>query len=340
MTITKTQIGLFLALLAGNAIVLYSDLTGAWLPMPLAAAIALTFILPGWAWLPVFGWLQTDRGVERAVLVVGLSSLLSALALLLALLLPGPFTETPTLIALDLTILAGLLFQSIAQSESQRLNLQSKIVNPKSKIEWPSRTVLLILLAILAVAAVTRLTRLGYAEFHEDELENMRLIVRAYKGEEYAPFLDSKGPIHWLLPAALWYLNGWLNEAIARIPTALTSLLLVPMMYVLGRRMSGGRDHVGLLAAGFVAANGFYVALARHVENRSLIVFWGALAVWFGYRYYKEKLDYLLLFTALTLAIGLIAHPTVLLYLPVFAYLLWARWRDDGGGWPRNWVIS
>ena len=67
---------------------------------------------------------------------------------------------------------------------------------------------MLILLAILTIAAATRFTRLGYAEFHEDALENMRLIVRAYKGEEYAPFLDSKGPIHWLVPASWWYLNG------------------------------------------------------------------------------------------------------------------------------------
>ena len=52
------------------------------------------------------------------------------------------------------------------------------------------------------VAAIVRFTRIGYAEFHEDELENMRLIVRAYKGEEFVPFIDSKGPIHWLLPAA------------------------------------------------------------------------------------------------------------------------------------------
>ncbi len=194
-----------------------------------------------------------------------------------------------------------------------------------------------ILLAILAVAAVTRLTRLGYAEFHEDALENMRLIVRAYKGEEYAPFLDSKGPIHWLLPAGLWYLNGWLNEGIARSPFAITSLLLVPMVYILGRRMSGGRDSIALLAAGFVAVNGFFVAYARHIENQSLIVFWGALAMWFAYRYYEEGLNHFLLWLALTLAIGLIAHPDVLLYLPVFAYIIGLKMWANGSAWRRQW---
>ncbi len=317
-----------MALLLSNAIILFSNPDWIWLRMP--AALALTFVLPGWAWLPTLKWMQTRQAIERIVLIVGFSSLLSALTLFITVLLPGPFTETPLLISLTLTALTGLISQSIHTH-------QSKIQNLKSKIEWPSRTTLLILLAILAVAASTRLFRLGYAEFHEDALENMRLIVRAYKGEEYAPFLDSKGPIHWLLPAALWYLNGWLTEGIARAPFAITSLLLIPTIYALGRRMSG-RDSVGLLAAGFVSVNGFFVAYARHVENQSLIVFWGALAMWFAYRYYKENINSFLLWVALTLAVGLIAHPDVLLYLPVFAYIIWIKMQRNGSTRQQQWL--
>ncbi|HXV97429.1 MAG TPA: glycosyltransferase family 39 protein, partial [Anaerolineae bacterium] len=334
-------------MLLSNALILYSSLEWVWLRFP--AALALTFVLPGWAWLSALDWMDTNDAVERIVLVVGCSSVLSALALLIALLLPGPFTETPNLIALNLATLTGLLWGMAAKrgewqmadgrwriSNTQRARcLQSPISSLKSKI-------LLILLVIVAVAAFTRLTRLGYAEFHEDELENMRLIVRAYKGEEYAPFLDSKGPIHWLLPAALWYLNGWVNEGIARTPFVITAVLLVPLMYSLGKRMSGGQDQIGLLAAGFVAINGFFVALARHVENRALIVFWGALALWFAYRYYKDGKDQFLLYAALTLAIGLIAHPNVLLYLPVFIYLIWQKIRTEGSigrqQWP--WLLT
>lgn len=326
MRFSKTQIGLFVALLLGNAILLYGNLDWLWLRLP--AAVALTFVLPGWAWLPLFGWLQPADAIERVVLVVGMSSLLSALALLITVLLPGPFTETPVLVALNLVILAGLASQSFVIPRASR-----SFVTPKWI--WPSRKVLLILLAILAVAAFTRLTRLSYGEFHEDELENMRLIVRAYKGEAYAPFLDSKGPIHWLLPAALWYLNGWLTEGIARAPFAITSLALIPTAYVLGRRMFG-RNSVGLLAAGFVAVNGFFVAYARFVENQSLIVFWGALAMWLGYRYVNESAPQFLGWIALALAVGLVAHPDVLLYLPVFGFILWLKrelWRQQWRWW-------
>ncbi|MBI1879252.1 MAG: hypothetical protein HYR94_13710, partial [Chloroflexi bacterium] len=54
----RTQIALFLALLLGNAVVLYSDLDWIWLRLP--AALALTFVLPGWAWLSALNWMQTD----------------------------------------------------------------------------------------------------------------------------------------------------------------------------------------------------------------------------------------------------------------------------------------
>ncbi|MDM8521640.1 glycosyltransferase family 39 protein [Anaerolineales bacterium HSG6] len=298
---------IIVALLCSNATILFAP--PSWYALRFPVAIGLVFILPGLAWLPALNWMHTRHAIERLCLIVGFSSVLSALMLFIALWITVPFTETPVIVGLNLLIgggiVAGLINKSTAWS-----------------VEWPSRTTLLILAAIFAVALFTRTTRLGYAEFHEDELENMRLIVRAYKGEAYAAFLDSKGPIHWLLPASLWYLNGWLNETIARTPFVITSLLLIPMIYTLGRRMSYNQDSVGLIAAGFVALNGFFVAYARHVENQSLIVFWGALAVWFAYRYYQDGRNSFLYYTAITLAVGLIAHPDVLLYLPVFVYML------------------
>ena len=257
--------------------------------------------------------MDTTEVIERLCLLLGVSSLLSAFALFIALRLAVPFTEPAVMVALNLTIALGVLGQ-----------LWRPAPPAMHPLIWPSKTTLLILCVIFAIALLTRATRLGYAEFHEDELENMRLIVRAYKGEAYAAFLDSKGPIHWLLPAALWYLNGWVNETIARLPVLLTALLLIPMMYALGRRMSGGNDSVGLIAATFVTLNGFFVAYARHVENQSLIVFWGALTMWWAYRYYQNPTAHhpFLFYIAFALAIGLIAHPDVLLYLPVFGYML------------------
>jgi len=311
-----------MALLGSDAIILFSPPEWGWLRIP--TAITLVFILPGLAWLPALNWMHSDQALERLTLIGGVSSVLSALTLFITLWVVVPFTETPVLIGLNLLIVVGVLVHvATCKLGIKNCNLQSLIYD----LIWPNRKVLLILIAIIAVAALTRTTRLGYAEFHEDALENMRLIVRAYKGESYAAFLDSKGPIHWLLPASLWFLNGWLNETIARVPFTITSLLLVPLVYLLGWRLSQGNQTIGLIAAGIVALNGFFVAYARHVENQSLIVFWGALAMWFGYRTYRENIPTFPLYIALCLAIGLIAHPDVLLYLPVFGYML-VMWVD------------
>ncbi len=329
MVLTKSHLGLLLALFISNALVLFGQ-APLWDGPRFGAAVALLFILPGWAWLPLLDWMQTRRGIERLLLVVGVASILSALALLITVFIPGPFSEGPVLIALNLLTLSGL----IAQLIRHRLTTpRASPAGPFLTIEWPSRTLLLILLSIITIAAVTRLTRIGYAEFHEDELENMRLILRAYKGEEYAPFLDSKGPIHWLLPAALWYLNGWINEGIARAPFAITSLLLIPLMYALGRRLSHGSEAVGLAAAAFVALNGFFVALARHVEIRAVLIFWGALATWCAYRYYKENLNSCLLYGTIIYAVGLIAHPLMILYAPVLGYALLLKLWQQPGTW-------
>jgi uncharacterized membrane protein len=145
MPFSRTQVGLLLALLLGNAIILYSNLEWVWLRFP--AALALTFVLPGWAWLLALGWMQTDEAIERIVLVIGCSSVLSALVLLIALLLPGPFTETPNLVALNLATLTGLLYPSISRliwrmangewrmaNKSLISNLQSPISNLQSLI--------------------------------------------------------------------------------------------------------------------------------------------------------------------------------------------------------------
>jgi 4-amino-4-deoxy-L-arabinose transferase-like glycosyltransferase len=329
MKITPTQITItvFVALLLSNAIIFFAPPAWGWLRIPNAVAFVLA--LPGLAWLPVLRWLHTRQAIERLTLVFGVSSLLAALLLYGVVLLPGPFTETPVLLALNGLIVAGLVAQLFWRDEAG------------GPLEWPSRRVLFILLAILAVAAFNRFYWLGYAEYHEDELENMRLIISAYKGEEYAPFLDSKGPIHWLLPAALWYLNGWGNETVARLPFAVAGLLLAPLMFALGRRITG-RDSVGLLAAALVTLNGFFVAYSRHVENPSLIVFWGALSVWWAYRYYKESIYSFLPWVGLSLAVGLIAHPDVFLYLPVFGFLLGIKVWQDRSRWRGHlpWLIG
>jgi len=319
-----SQLRWHLILLAGlsltNVIVVLADVS--WLR--LLAGVALVFVLPGLAWLHAFNWFETRCGIERIVLVGGLSAAISSAALLGAIYWPGPWTLYPTLIALDLATLLGVVVGFLRPRRQET-----------GKWVWPPPRILIALVVILCVAIFLRWYNIGYGEFHEDELENMRLTARAVGGEEYAPFLDSKGPIHWLLPGSLWLMHGWINEAIARSPFAICSTLTVLAVYALGCRMAGAI--VGLIGSGLVAVSGLLVAYARHLENPSLIVFWGVLAAWCAYRFYCEGIGALQVLGALFLGIGLVAHPNMILYVLPFAFMIsFVYWRNQGL-WRRHW---
>ncbi len=295
----------------------------------LLAGMALLFVFPGLGWLWALNWLGSQDGVERIVLLAGISCAIASVALLAAVYWPQPFDLTQVLIALDAATLSGLVVSLFARRGTS------------AGWHWPRGAILTGLLAVLAVAIYLRWHTLGYGEFHEDEIENMTLAVRAMKGEEYAPFLDSKGPIHWLIPAAVWLTHGWINEGLARAPFALCSTLTVLAVFVLGRRMIS--EGVGLAGAALVALNGLLVAYARHVENPSIIVLWAVLAAWCAWRFWEsrtlsgEGVDALLIVGWGLLGVGLIAHPNMILYLVAFLgaiglaiwqqRVLWARSR-------------
>ena len=314
-------------LVAADVVILLTGIS--WLR--LVAGLALLFVLPGVTWLQTLGWLDSRQAVERVVLTGGLSAAISSVVLLAAAYWPAPLDLTQVLVALNVAVLSGVV-AGLAGS----LGRPGTAPGQHRKVEWPVLRVLVILLVILGVAMFLRTYSLGYGEFHEDELENMRLAVRAMKGEEYAPFLDSKGPIHWLLPAALWLMHGWLNEALARSIFVICSGLTVLGVFVLGRRMFG--QTVGLLAAGFVAANGLLVAYARHVEAPSIIVLWGMLAAWCGYEIYARRnspgpeTQRLEIVGWFLLGIGVVAHPNMVLYLLPFVLLLAYTYLKLGRG--------
>ncbi|PWH13827.1 MAG: hypothetical protein DDG58_13380 [Ardenticatenia bacterium] len=290
------------------------------------AGMALLFVLPGLPWLWGMNWLGTQDGIERLVLLGGLSCALASVALLAAVYWPQPLDLTQVLLALHVVTLGGLVFSALRPNGTP------------GGWHWPRGVTRAGWVAILIVAIYLRWNTLGYGEFHEDEIENMVLAVRAMKGEEYAPFLDSKGPIHWLIPATVWLTHGWINEGLARAPFALCSTLTVLAVFMLGRRMAGAG--VGLVGSALVAVNGLLVAYARHVENPSIIVLWAVLAAWCAWRFHESRDPYhrnagawLIVGWGL-LGIGLVAHPNMILYVPPFMGMvvltLWRRrslWR-------------
>ena len=338
----KRTLPLLFSLIIADLLILATDLS----LLRLISGLALVFVLPGWVWLAGLNWLQTNNGLERITLTVGASAALAATTLLFAAYWPGPLSVEAVVVALNGMSLLGGVFWLLPKAGGQRSRGAEEQGSkspppprppaPHLALTWPDRQTTLLLLLILAVGAYLRFAHLGYAEFHEDALENMRLAVRAMKGEEFAPFLDSKGPVHWLLPGALWLTNGWLSEGIARLPFAIMGFFNIMAVFALAHRLTNSNT-IALTGAALTVINGFFIAYARHVENPTLIVLWGTLAFWCAYHFYQHGVGAALVLGAFFLTIGLITHPNVLLYLPPFGLMIliafWRKPRLRKTGW-------
>jgi hypothetical protein len=284
-------------LVLSNVIVLLTGVV--WLRY--GAALLLMFALPGWAILGALGWLGITDVVERIVVVSGLSLAVSGLLAMFAAYLPGPLMAWQMLLVIDLPV---LLIWGVALHRRP----------PAPDVHWPVKSGLLILLAILLVGGYLRFARLGYTEFREDELENMFIAMRVIDGEEYAPFIDSKGPIHGLVPAAFWVLSDRITEGFARFPFALSGLLAVLAIFAVARRFAG--EPVAWIAAALAATTGYNVALSRWIENPMFIFLMSGVAVWLAAHYYRTGDHRSLLLAAFVSAVAVITHWDSLTFLP------------------------
>ena len=91
-----------------------------------------------------------------------------------------------------------------------------------------------------------------------------------------------KPPLPRWTTAALMTLTGRQDEAIVRLPAALSALAMVGLIYDLGRRM-GGRS-VGLAAGLILTSTGFFVAELRQAGNDGPLAFFTTLALYAAWR--------------------------------------------------------
>ena len=268
------------------------------------AALLLLAILPGWAWLPV-----TIQGFTRMILAIGLSLCLTILGTMIAVYWPGTISLPQLLIIINTIIVLGFIINPFSQSWATLPQLSDK----------KTSTGVLFLALLLLLTALLRLPRLEYAEFHEDEAEALMLGVRLLQGEDYALFLHRKGPAQMLLPLAFWLMTDQISEAMARFPFALSSILSVATLFVIGRHWFGWP--AGLIAGLLWASNGYAIGFGRMVQYQALIFFLGPLALYCLYLAGKLRQSYWLIVAVLLLATSLLAHFDALLLLPAAGYL-------------------
>ncbi len=111
-----------------------------------------------------------------------------------------------------------------------------------------------------------------------DTIDNDHWLVARIQGR---PRLE-KPPLPRWVTAGLMLLTGRRDEAIARLPGALSALGTVALVYGLGRRL-GGRS-VGLASGLALVSMGYFVAELRQAGNDGPLVFFTTLALYAAWR--------------------------------------------------------
>jgi mannosyltransferase len=209
------------------------------------------------------------------------------------------------------------------------LQLTSVPQAPAAEILFTPRVRLILISGITAMAAVLRLLYLGKKSFWLDEIVSVS-IAR----------LDPAGfrnvVLSWELNEGLYYtlLRTWMHlgqgEFFIRLLSLLPSVAVIPLVYLLGRRLVS--EKVGLVAALLLAVNAFDVRYAQEARAYSLFAFLVVLACWFFVKCMdapQKKRNWAGLVMALVL--GMYAHFFTGLMLPV----LWlaAVLRKRGFPW-------
>jgi len=245
--------------------------------LQLLGGLVLFCFLPGFLLLAlILPQPDSTDFLERILLSGGASYVLSTLALLMLVFLPGETTLLSLLLMLDFLIVALLAWCLVAGS----------------RLRWPrfalrDRAHLISLIVLVALAAFFRFAALGYSEYQGDEIDVATLAREILVGQGGALFSHRKGPVEIIVATAFALFHGQFDELALRLPFALASFLTVMAAYMLGRRMFGQR--VALLAAALLAIEGIFLGFSRMVQYQGVVALMLTLTVYCFYRFAGEE---------------------------------------------------
>lgn len=258
-----------------------------------------------------------------------------ALLLLALHVIPGAFPPTALLLACGGISVAALVVLARRPPMPRGVLLNA---------DWTTGLWLVVLLG-----GVLRLWHPGLSEFQGDEARAIMMAGSMYNGQDDILLLRPKGPVEVLYPAGLLALTGSIDEGLARLPFILAGCGLLAGVVAVARllavhhsmpRLPGNGLAWGLLAAAFVALDGFMLAFARLVQYQSIILLLMTGAVWCLWQWFRDAATStrLLLAGVVLAAVAILAHYDGMAVLPALAALLLLggakRWRRD----PRRWL--
>ena len=185
-----------------------------------------------------------------------------------------------------------------------------------------------ILAAITLAAAILRLTHLGTESFWIDEVSQAK--AASLMGELGWRAVASRENVSPLSHVILWVLQGMFgySETVARLPSAIAGILLVPVTYSLGRRLASHR--VGLIAALLVAINPYGLWYSRDARMYALLSLWCAVYLLCLLNLLRDPGRRWAIVLALVSCIGLYIHEYFIFALVgSIGYVLVTRFRSN-----------
>ncbi len=180
--------------------------------------------------------------------------------------------------------------------------------------------VLWTLAGLTALGVGVRFASLGIQSFHHDEAITAMRVIPGSFGEmlHSVRVSESNPPLYYTL-AWGWAKAFGTDEAGLRSLSALFGAATVPVGYLIGRQLATRR--AGLVLAALVAVNPMLIWYSQEARSYSLLVFFGAVSLFFFARALDTRRGRDLLVWALASALALGSH-----YFAVFAVGIEAVW--------------
>ncbi len=268
--------------------------------------------------------------IETILLGSAASCLFTTMVTLLLSYLPMPLELHVLLISMDI-ITAGLLYLNYRQRVRWR-----ELTLPTSPAELIP---FIVLIVIILLAILVRFGHLGYAEYLGDEADVVYRARQLILGNLDELFVQRKGPVQIMVTAAFALGTNSFNELALRFPFALTSVLSIAGVYLLGKLIWNRR--IGLIAAAVLSIDGIAIGFSRLVQYQGIVLLTLTLIVYCLCRMAAEaKTDNAaplrrgcLSTRYLSLALGLLGlallthYETAMIVLPM-AMILYPQWTQ------------
>jgi mannosyltransferase len=180
--------------------------------------------------------------------------------------------------------------------------------------------VLWALAGLTALGAAVRFASLGVQSYHHDEVITALRVLPGSFGEmlHKVKVSESNPPLYYVLGWA-WAKELGTGEVGLRSLSALFGAATVPVGYLIGRQLASRR--AGLILAGLIAVNPMLIWYSQEARSYALLVFFGALALFFFVRALDTGRGRDLAWWTLASALALCSH-----YFAVFAIAIEALW--------------